>query len=132
MKKFSVITDKTFKNGGQLIPIDFNDLPFVPKRAFVVTGVNSMELRGDHAHIKNKQILICISGKIIIYKEDLSGVEWEIILNQGDYIFHPNLEWLSLGFDHQTDTLLSLCSEEYDENDYIRNYQDFEKFKGKK
>ena len=38
------------------------EVPFEPKRYFVVYGVPSSELRGEHAHKECEQFLLCLSG----------------------------------------------------------------------
>jgi len=52
--------------GGSLIPFEFKDLPFIPKRIFTVVGVPKDSIRGDHAHYETQQILICIKGEILV------------------------------------------------------------------
>ena len=50
----------TFKDHrGLLVPIEFAQLPFMPKRLFYVSNVPKGEERGNHAHYNTKQILTC-------------------------------------------------------------------------
>ena len=39
-----------------------DELPFVPVRYFIVYDVPSLELRGEHAHKRCEQFLICLHG----------------------------------------------------------------------
>ena len=51
---------------GTLVPIEFNRIPFVPKRIFYVCDIPKDEERGNHAHYETKQLLICVQGEIIV------------------------------------------------------------------
>ncbi len=39
-----------------------HDIPFIPKRYFMVFGVPSAKTRGEHAHRRCEQFLICVRG----------------------------------------------------------------------
>ena len=43
-EKFPIYTDEVFKDGGQLIPINFSEIPFEPKRIFTVTNVHPISI----------------------------------------------------------------------------------------
>jgi hypothetical protein len=50
---------KTIKDDdGTLVPIEFSDLPFEPKRIFYVCDVPKGEERGNHAHFETRQLLM--------------------------------------------------------------------------
>lgn len=51
---------------GALHPFDFERLPFVPKRAFVVEPAAAGTVRGGHAHRTAQQILVRLAGAIEI------------------------------------------------------------------
>lgn len=51
---------------GALHPFDFDGLPFVPKRAFVVEPAAAGTTRGGHAHRTAQQILVRLAGTIEI------------------------------------------------------------------
>lgn len=107
---------KVFKDArGSLIPIEFKDLEWEPLRLFYVTNVTKNCRRGGHAHLKNKQLLICIKGSIQVNLNDLEP----IILNEHEYIYVPNLVWDSQDFLTDDAVLLVLCSINYDIEDYL-------------
>ena len=54
---------------GTLTAIEFNQLPFKPKRVFLLHNFNCKESRGGHYHKKCKQYLFVISGKCNIILE---------------------------------------------------------------
>ncbi len=45
---------------GTLVPIEFSELPFEPKRVFYVTNVPKGEERGNHAHFKSFLLLMML------------------------------------------------------------------------
>jgi len=104
------------------------DVPFSIQRVYYIYGVKRGERRGFHAHKKLQQYLICIHGSCSILLDD--GSEHENILldnpNEGLHI-GPNT-WREMYNFSEDAVLLVLASELYDEEDYIRNYDDFLKY----
>ena len=109
------VTDKR----GKLYPIDFADLPFKPKRLFLVYDVPKGEIRGDHAHYTTKQILYCIKGVIRVTLECPSGDALSYDLHQGDSIFVNKMIWDSQTFLTGNDVLMVIASSDYNKDDYI-------------
>jgi UDP-2-acetamido-3-amino-2,3-dideoxy-glucuronate N-acetyltransferase len=106
------------------------NLPFIPKRYFVVFDVPSFETRGEHAHKVCDQFLVCVAGSVSVVVDD--GLRREEILldrpNMGVYI--PAGVW-GIQYKYSRDgSLLVFASEYYDPTDYIRNYDDFLRFRG--
>lgn len=109
---------------GWLVPIDFSNLPFEPKRLFVVKNKNAGDIRGNHAHVNEEHMLICLSGEIKITKQSKEG-KTNIHLKANDFLHQKELEWLQLEFLDDQTSLLVLASEEYTEANYIRDYDVF-------
>jgi UDP-2-acetamido-3-amino-2,3-dideoxy-glucuronate N-acetyltransferase len=102
-----------------------DSVPFVPQRWFLVYGVPSREVRGEHAHRVCQQFLICVSGSVTVAVDD-GARRGEVTLDAptlGVYI--PPLVWASQ-FRYDADSvLLVLASHVYDSADYIRDYEEF-------
>lgn len=119
---FSVIPDLR----GNLTVGEFDrQIPFVPQRYFMVYGVPSREIRGEHAHRECHQFLICARGSCSVVVDD--GVNRaEVDLdepNKGIYL--PPMTW-GIQYKYSTDALLLVfASHHYDAKDYIRNYDEF-------
>ena len=112
---------------GSLFAINnFDELPFLPKRLFVVSDVPSSAVRGKHAHYETQQVLFCLKGSIQITITDKNGVH-SIFLSEGEKYFHDRLEWAEIDFENRDTLMLVVCSTDFDEDDYIR---DLEQFKG--
>jgi len=114
---------------GNLLPIEFDKtIPFKPKRTFFVCNVADRQVRGQHAHYKTKQLIVCLNGEITVTLHD-GIVQKKYSLYSGDAIYIPNLIWDEQIY-HSSDTILiSLCSTHYDINDYIHNFNEFLKIK---
>ena len=105
------------------------DLPFAIKRVYWTYYAPHDVIRGHHAHKALHQLIVGISGDMKFEIENINGQKFDFKLDQphiGLYI--PPLCWRTMKFSHNA-VLLCLASEEYDENDYIRNYNEFEKLK---
>jgi len=126
IKNFKLFSDER----GDLIPINFSELPFIPKRIFTVNNVSVNTFRGNHSHFNTKQFLICISGKIEIKLHD-GKYEKTIFLNKSESVFVDNLIWDSQKFMTEDSTLLVICSTEYNSEDYIFDFEEFIKLKKK-
>jgi UDP-2-acetamido-3-amino-2,3-dideoxy-glucuronate N-acetyltransferase len=105
-------------------------VPFLPQRWFLVYGVPSREIRGEHAHRVCEQFLICVSGSVTVAVDDGTR-RGEVTLDEptlGVYI--PPLVWASQ-FRYDADSaLLVLASHLYDPDDYIREYDQFRQIVG--
>lgn len=108
------------------------DVPFEPKRYFLVFNVPSEKTRGEHAHRKCHQFLVCIKGSCAVLVDDgLSRSE--VFLNSPDMgIYLPPLIW-GVQYKYSSDAvLLVFTSDYYDSSDYIRDYQEFVSIANKK
>lgn len=100
-------------------------LPFDIKRVLVMRGMKEADVRGGHTHHKTRQILFAINGACTV---DLENGKEKISvrlekLNQGvmlePYVWHVMRDYVP------GTILLVLADSEYEESDYIRDYQEF-------
>ncbi len=101
------------------------DIPFQPKRYFLVFNVPSEETRGEHAHFKCHQFLLCVSGECTVVVDD-GKKRVEVLLDApGKGIYIPALVW-GIQYKYSSNAvLLVFASEYYEASDYIRNYAEF-------
>ena len=100
-------------------------IPFVPKRYFMVFGVPNREVRGEHAHVACHQFLVCPRGDCSVVADD--GVnKYEVLLDRPNKGLHlPPMTW-GIQYKHSPDAvLLVFASHYYDAADYVREYADF-------
>ena len=111
---------------GNLIALENNkNIPFAIKRVYYIFDTKENVRRGFHAHKKLQQVLVCIKGSCKILLD--SGKEKNITnLNSPAIgLVVENNTWREM-YDFSPDcVLLVLASELYDEEDYIRNYDEF-------
>ena len=101
------------------------ELPFAPRRVFVVFDVPTREVRGEHAHRTLEQFLVCLRGECAVVVDDGTQRE-EVALDSprlGLYV--PPLVWATQYKFSQDAMLLVLASAEYDTKEYIRDYDEF-------
>lgn len=105
-----------------------NKLPFEIKRVLVMKGMGMDDARGGHTHHKTRQVLMAISGSCVVDLDN--GKEKTSVslskFNQG-ILLEPYVWHVMRDFSKDT-ILLVLADTEYDEADYIRDYNDFLKF----
>lgn len=104
--------------------IDVN-LPFQPKRFFVVFDVPSREVRGAHAHRALQQFLVCLRGDLSLLVDD--GRRREVILlNSPRLGVHLSPMVWAVQYKFSPDAmLLVLASDKYDPASYIRDYDEY-------
>lgn len=100
-------------------------LPFEPRRWFMVYGVPSKDVRGEHAHKTLHQFLVCTHGTCTIVVEDGRN-RTEIVLDRPKVGVHiPPMVWATQYKYSPDAVLLVLASAPYDPDDYIRDYDAF-------
>lgn len=114
---------------GNLTPI-YNkiNVPFDVKRVFYSYDIPGGEARGAHAHKECHQFLIAASGSYEVLLDD--GLNKRtVLLNRPFYGLHipPGIWAAEQGFSSGSICLV-LASEGYDENDYIRDYEEYKMF----
>lgn len=101
------------------------DVPFEAKRYFLVYDVPSIEVRGEHAHLRCAQFLVAVRGSVRVVADDGSSRE-EFLLDRPTLgLFLPPLTW-GIQYRYTRDAVLMvLASEHYDASDYVRDYDRF-------
>ncbi len=101
---------------------------FYAKRAYWTHTVPNETKRGGHAHKHLRQIIIAITGIIQITLDDSTKKYHYKLDKPTQALYVPKGYWRDILFNNDA-TLLCLASDIYIENDYIRNYADFVKYK---
>lgn len=111
---------------GQLVAIEeIKDIPFKIKRVYYMYETKKGVRRGYHAHKKLEQILICIHGSCKVLLDD--GEDKKIVSLEKPYegVYVSNNMWREM-YDFSDDAVLMvLASEIYNEEDYVRDYNQF-------
>lgn len=111
---------------GSLVVAEANkNIPFNIQRLYYIFGAHSDVPRGFHAHKQLQQIAFCIQGSCKILMDN-GKQKQEVILSQSNRgLKIPPMVWHEMHNFSEDCILLVLASEHYDENDYIRDYQEF-------
>lgn len=105
------------------------EIPFEVKRTYYLYDVPGGESRGGHAHKELSQLIIAVSGGFTVTLDD-GRVKRTFTLNrpyQGLYIV-PGI-WRTLDDFSSGAVCLVLASHGYEAADYIREYDDFLRYK---
>ena len=102
-----------------------NHVPFDIKRAYWVYDVPGGEVRGGHAYKSLYEFIIALSGSFDVVLDD--GKEKKIYsLNRSYYgLYVPKMIWREVKNFSTNSLALILASDEYNINDYIRDYKQF-------
>ncbi|MDB0025397.1 FdtA/QdtA family cupin domain-containing protein [Flavobacteriales bacterium] len=102
---------------------------FVPKRVYYLYDIPAASERGGHAHKELQQVIVALAGAFDVVLDD-GRSQSMVTLNQPTkgLSLPPGL-WRELrGFSGGAICLV-LASNTYDENDYVRVYEEFKSWK---
>jgi uncharacterized RmlC-like cupin family protein len=105
------------------------EIPFDTKRVFYLYDIPGGESRGAHAHKECHQFLVAASGAFEVLLDD-GLTKRQVQLNSPTLGLHiPPGIWASEVNFSSGSICLVLASMEYSEEDYIRDYEEFIRFK---
>jgi hypothetical protein len=103
---------------GTLLPIDFEGVPFVPRRLFIVRDVPIGGVRGCHAHRSAWQVLVCLGGRIRVELRRQGASREHLLSGAGAGLLVEPRTWTSQTYLDSESMLLVLASEPYDPASY--------------
>lgn len=94
------------------------------KRIFFVDAKKN-SLRGEHSHLRCTQIIICISGMVEVTL--CNPLEKDtILLDSKSYgLLIPPGIWSSQKYLQDDSSIAVICDQNYEESDYIRNWEEY-------
>lgn len=106
-----------------------NQIPFEIKRTYWIYDVPGGEERGGHAFRENQEMVIALSGAFDVVVDD--GVNKKIFTLNRSYfgLYIPNGLWRTMENFSTNSLALEFGSIHYNEDDYIRNYDEYIKLK---
>lgn len=130
-KIVNIKTISTVESGELSFFQEGTDIDFSIKRIYYISKVPEGVKRGFHAHKKLKQILFCPYGSIQLTLEN-GNVREEIELSDPSIgVYIEGVVWREMLWLKKDSVLCVAASELYDENDYIRDYDEFKQFYNK-
>ena len=120
------------KSGNITVVENGSNIPFDVKRVYYLYDVPGGEARGGHAHYELEQYIIAASGSFDVTLDDGNDKK-TINLNRPNIAIHivPGL-WRSIDNFSSGSICMVLASHFFNEDDYIRNYEDYLGIKYKK
>ncbi len=117
---------KVHNRAGNITPVGCNlDIPFSIKRVYYLYDVPSGEARGGHAHKELNQLIIAASGSFDVVLDDGRNKK-TVNLNRPNFgLYVTEGIWRELVNFSSGAVLLVLASNLYNEDDYIRDYNEF-------
>ena len=110
---------------GNLGVLEKETVPFDIKRVYYLFDVPSSAYRGGHAHIDQLELLVALSGSFDVKLHDGKS-ETLVRLNKPDKgLLIEKGVWRELDNFSSGAVCLILASDEFDETDYIRDFETF-------
>jgi hypothetical protein len=112
---------------GNLAVIEKDILPYQIKRVYYLFDVPSDSFRGGHAHKEQLEFLIALSGSFTVTLDNGKSKKSFLLNKPNKGLLLPTGIWRELEDFSSGAICLVLSSGEFEEDDYIREYSDFEK-----
>ena len=106
------------------------EIPFEIKRVYYITNVSGDKRRGFHAHKALRQVMFCISGSCKVMLDDGKDKTDVLLDSPSEGLIIDSVMWREMYDFSPGAVLLVLASDHYNEDDYIRDYNDFIKYIG--
>jgi dTDP-4-dehydrorhamnose 3,5-epimerase-like enzyme len=129
--RFELITFPKIKDtrGNLSVVEQYKHVPFDIKRVYYTYDIPADSSRGGHAHKNLHQVLIAISGSFDVTLDD-GKTQTKVFLNKPNIGLHikPGI-WREINNFSAGSVVFVLASDVYNEDDYIRNYDNFKKYR---
>jgi hypothetical protein len=126
-----VVFDKHNENHRGCLSVIENSeqIPFDIKRVYYLYDIPSGESRAGHAHRELQQLIIALSGSFDVILND-NDTSQTITLNRPNVglLLQPGI-WRDINNFSSGAVCLVLASQKYNEEDYIRDFHEFELWK---
>ena len=129
LKKCRILTfpSKTDSRGTLAFAEIKKQIPFEIKRIFYIYNVPKNKRRGGHAHKKSEQIFVALNGSFDIILDDSKKKKIYRLQKPNTALYVPPKIWVEMTKFSSKTVVLVLASSFYNDNDYIRNYNEFKK-----
>lgn len=114
---------------GNLSVIEKDTIPFDIKRIYYLYDLPSGVERGGHAHIKQSEVLVALSGSFDVVLDDAENKQIITLNRPNQGLVITTGIWRELRNFSSGCVCLVVASDVFSEEDYIREYTDFKLFK---
>jgi hypothetical protein len=117
------------KNGSITAINNLIDIPFKINRVYYLYDIPNGETRGGHAHKGLQQLIVAASGSFEIIIDDCNSKRTIFLNSPHIGLLLPPGIWRELVNFSSGSICLVMASQKYTEDDYIRDYDEFIKYK---
>jgi hypothetical protein len=123
-KYLNILKNRTLTNGSLSI-IEFERLPFIPKRVYWLSEVGINQTRGSHAHKKLNQYIFAMKGSCEINLFNGSkSLDFSLVELGSGVLINPG--WWRTLTNFSPGAIIQVFADlPFEENDYIRNFDEF-------
>ncbi|MCD8291828.1 MAG: FdtA/QdtA family cupin domain-containing protein [Prevotella sp.] len=111
--------------GNLTVAENIKSIPFNVKRVYWVYDVPGGESRGGHAHKDCLELLVAVSGSFNVTLDDGTSKRTYLLNHPYQGLFIDKSIWRTLDDFSSGAVCLVLASEYFEEEDYIREYDEF-------
>ena len=115
----------TDPRGNLTVAQGLEDVPFEIRRAYWVYDVPGGECRGGHAHRRCRTLLVALSGSFHVTLDNGQRRETYLLNHPWQGLIVETGVWRTLDDFSSGAVCLSLAAEPFEEEDYIRDYDEF-------
>lgn len=116
-------------DGHLFIGEELKHIPFAIKRFYFINQLAKPEaVRGKHAHKNLEQVIFCANGSFELHLDDGSEKQNILMNNPSVGIRLRKMAWHTMTKFSPDCVILVVANDYYDENDYIRDYDEFLKY----
>lgn len=116
---------------GNLSVVQGMTIPFTSKRVYYLYDIPSGSKRGGHAHKEQQEFLIALSGSFEVVLKDGKSTQTITLNRPNSGLLIVDGIWRELRNFSSGAVCLVLASDEFKEEDYIREYKNFKLFKNR-
>lgn len=109
-----------------------NELPFAIRRVFYIYSIPANAERGGHSHYIEKELVIAVAGRFEVAVTDGREVRRYTLSRPDEGLYVPPGLWRWLTGFSEGSVVLSMSPYDFDESDYVRDYDEFLKLRGVK
>ena len=130
-KRFTFPTIIDEKEQGILRVFESEDLPFNIIRVFSVVSAKGGSKRGNHAHKICNQLICCVAGEVNLRCDDGNTQIETLLTPSNEAVLVPCGIWAEQEYIQDNSMIIVFCDQPYDENDYMRVYDEYLEWKNK-
>lgn len=116
---------------GNLSVIEGKTIPFDIKRVYFLYDVPSGAERGGHAHKNQQEFITAVSGSFQVILNDGTNEKIYTLFKPNEGLYVPVNTWRELRNFSAGAVCLVVSSAQFDESDYIRDFNDFKTYLNK-